>query len=104
MSERIVTTYSMWNLFRNCRKACDWRYIRELVPIQRDHNLSFGSLAHECLEKWHRSRDLSAVLDHIDRSFSNRHGDDGQKADWHLATAMMTGYLRGSIIVSTRPR
>lgn len=92
MSELLVTTYSMWNLFRNCRKACEWRYIKELVPIQRDHNLSFGSLAHECLEKWHRRRDLVEVLDHIDKSFPNRHCDDGQKADWHLATAMMTGY------------
>lgn len=92
MSELLVTTYSMWNLFRNCRKACEWRYIKELVPIQRDHNLSFGSLAHECLEKWHRRRDLAEVLDHIDKSFPNRHSDDGQKADYHLATAMMTGY------------
>ncbi|MDH7602250.1 MAG: PD-(D/E)XK nuclease family protein [Armatimonadota bacterium] len=92
MSDRIVTTYSMWSLFRNCRKACDWRYVKELVPIKRDHNLSFGSLIHECLEKWHRNRDLSVVLDHIDRSFLGRSSDEGQKADWHLATAMMRSY------------
>ncbi len=92
MSDRIVTTYSMWNLFRNCRKACDWRYVNELVPIKRDHNLSFGSLIHECLEKWHRHRDLSVVLDHIDRSLPSRSNDEGQKADWHLATAMMRSY------------
>jgi len=82
----------MWSLFRNCRKACEWRYIHELTPTKRDHNLSFGSLIHECLEKWHRNRDLSLVLDHIDRSLPNKLGDDGQKADWHLATAMMKSY------------
>lgn len=92
MSDRIVTTYSMWSLFRNCRRACDWRYVKELVPIKHDHNLSFGSLGHECLEKWHRRRDLAEVLGHIDRSLPNRSVDEGQKSDWHLATAMMTGY------------
>lgn len=92
MSERTVTTYSMWSLFRNCRKACEWRYVHELAPIKRDHNLSFGSLMHECLEQWHRNRDLTAVLDHIDKSLPNRLGDDSQKADWHLATAMMKSY------------
>ena len=92
MNGRTVTTYSMWSLFRNCRKACEWRYVKELVPLSRDHNLSFGSLIHECLEKWHRSRDLSVVLEHIDKSFPNRFADDAQKSDWHLATAMMQSY------------
>ncbi|MCE5314041.1 MAG: PD-(D/E)XK nuclease family protein [Armatimonadota bacterium] len=92
MSERFVTTYSMWSLFRNCRKACEWRYVNELVPLKSEHCLSFGSLIHECLEKWHRKRDLAMVLDHIDRSLSGRSSDECQKADWHLARAMMTGY------------
>lgn len=92
MSEHITTTYSMWSLFRNCRKACEWRYIHEIVPIRRDHNLSFGSLIHECLEKWHRKRDISGVLYHIDRSLQNRSSDDAQRSDWHLAWAMMNGY------------
>ncbi|MHB9036385.1 MAG: PD-(D/E)XK nuclease family protein [Armatimonadota bacterium] len=92
MNNRIITTYSMWNLFRNCRKACELRYVDELVPIKHDHNLSFGSLIHECLEKWHRKRDLAEVLGHIDKSLPNRLGDESQMADWHLACAMMTGY------------
>ena len=82
----------MWSLFRNCRKACDWRYLHELVPLERDHNLSFGSLIHECLEIWHRDRDLERVLDHIDRACSNRAQDERELRDWHLATAMMKGY------------
>ena len=34
MSELMTTTYSMWRLFRNCRMACKWRYIDELVPLE----------------------------------------------------------------------
>ena len=30
----MVSTYSMWALFRNCRKAVDWRYLQQLVPLR----------------------------------------------------------------------
>ena len=59
MSELMTTTYSMWRLFRNCRMACKWRYIDELVPLERDPNLAFGSVIHDCLECWHGERDLA---------------------------------------------
>jgi hypothetical protein len=88
----IVSTYSMWSLFRNCRKAVDWRYLQQLVPLQRDRNLHFGSLIHECLQSWHAQRDLPEVLDLIDRLCMNRTQDEDQRRDWHLATAMMKGY------------
>jgi hypothetical protein len=88
----MVTTYSMWSLFRNCRKAVDWRYLQHLAPLQRDHNLHFGSLIHSCLEAWHQRRDLAEVLQLIERLCPNRAQDEDQKRDWHLATAMMTGY------------
>ena len=87
-----VSTYSLWSLFRNCRKAVEWRYLQQLVPLQRDRNLHFGSLIHECLELWHRERDLARVLDLIDRRCAARAQDEDQKRDWHLASAMMRGY------------
>ena len=92
MGATTITTYSMWSLFRNCRKACEWRYIHELVPLEQDHNLAFGTVIHKCLEVWHGTRNLEAVLDHIDRTYPNRDQDDAQKRDWHLAAAMMKGY------------
>jgi hypothetical protein len=92
MTDRMTTTYSMWNLFRNCRKAAHWRYVLELVPLEKDRHLSFGSLIHECLELWHRTRDLAAALDVIDRAFPNRAQEEDQRRVWHLATAMMRGY------------
>jgi PD-(D/E)XK nuclease superfamily len=88
----MTTTYSMWNLFRNCRKAAQWRYVLEVVPLEKDQRLSFGSLIHECLEVWHRSRDLAAVLDVIDRACPNRAQVEVQHRCWHLATAMMRSY------------
>jgi hypothetical protein len=82
----------MWSLFRNCRKAVDWRYLQELVPLHRDRNLHFGSLVHECLQAWHQRRDLGEVLAVIDQLCANRLQDDNQRRDWHLATAMMRAY------------
>jgi len=91
-SNPMVSTYSMWSLFRNCRKAVEWRHIEHLVPLEHDHNLHFGSLIHQCLELWHGDRDLAKVLDLIDRLCPNRAQDEDQKRDWHNATAMMKGY------------
>ena len=88
----LVSTYSMWSLFRNCRKAVDWRYLQQLVPLDRNRNLHFGSIIHECLQAWHQRRDLAEVLALIDRLWPNRLQDENQRHDWHLATAMMTAY------------
>lgn len=93
MSSQLQTsTYSMWSLFRNCRKACEYRYGIGLTPREKDPNLSFGSLIHECLQLWHGCRDLAAVLDLIDRACAGRSADESARRDWHLARAMMTGY------------
>lgn len=89
----ITTTYSMWNMFRNCRKGCELRYIRNLVPVERDKNLSFGSLIHECLEIWHGSRNIEMVRAHIDEVTPLRFVDADQKSIWHNAMAMMEGYV-----------
>ena len=88
----MVSTYSMWRLFRNCRKAVDWRYLQQLVPLDRDRNLHFGSIIHECLQAWHQRRDLAEVLALIGALCPNRLQDENQRRDWHLATAMMTAY------------
>ncbi len=85
MNTPMLITYSMWSLFRNCRKTCDWRYQRELVSLERNHNLNFGPLIHEYLEIWYRDRDLKQVLDFIDRACPNRAQEDQEQRDWHLA-------------------
>jgi len=92
VTPRMTTTYSMWSLFRNCRKVCYWRYARELAPIKRDPRLDLVTLIHECLEIWHNRRDLTAVLGHFDRRFPGRTQDDAQGRDCRLTTAIMVGY------------
>ena len=91
---RMRTSYSMWSLFRNCRRAARFRYLDRIVPIERNPNLAFGSLIHECLETWHRDRDLEAVLEHIDTACAGRHASEDERRDWHCARAMMTGYAK----------
>ena len=88
----MTTTYSMWSLFRNCRKAVEWRYLEQLVQLTRDRNLHFGSLIHECLQTWHQRRDLAEVMAQVDRLCPNRLQDENQRRDWHLAVAMMKAY------------
>ena len=84
----------MWSLFRNCRKAVELRYLQHLVPLERDRNLHFGSIIHECLQAWHQRRDLEEVLTLIDRLCPERLQDETQRRDWHLATAMTKAYAR----------
>ena len=59
---QITTTYSFWNAFRNCRKACEWRYLKQLAPIQREQALFFGTLIHTCLEMWHGGGVVAALV------------------------------------------
>jgi len=88
----VVSTYSMWSLFRNCRKAVDWRYQQQLVPLQRDRNLHFGSLIHECLPAWHQRRDLDEVLPHRQALPQPPPGGDNQCRIGTSPIAMMKAY------------
>ena len=77
----IISTYSLWRLFRNCRKAAELRYLQHLVPLERDRNLHFGAIIHECLQLWHQHRDLAEVLALVDRLCPNRLQDENQRRD-----------------------
>ena len=92
MTQALISTYSMWSLFRNCRKACEYRYVLNLVPQHKDPNQSFGSAIHEFLQLWHETRDLIRVLDRVDQSYASHTSDSNAYREWHLARAMMTGY------------
>ncbi|MBC8356405.1 MAG: PD-(D/E)XK nuclease family protein [Planctomycetes bacterium] len=95
-TDKSVLTYSALNTFRNCPRKYKHRYLDNLRPRERADALSFGSVIHSAIELWYRSiangNRLSIVLDFIDQQFPLRAGDDAQKAMWHLARAMFTGY------------
>ncbi len=95
-TEKNVLTYSALNTFRNCPRKYKHRYLDCLRPREKAESLSFGSVVHSAIELWYRSVGISdrltSVLQHIDQQFSNRPGDEREKAHWHLARALMSGY------------
>lgn len=92
MSEPTLTTYSFWNTFRNCRRACKWRYVDQIAPIKTDAALSFGTVIHQSLDAWHRGDGLNAVISSIDQAYQAHQADPNRHTDWHNARAMMAGY------------
>ena len=91
---RATTTYTQWSLFRNCRRACFWRFEEQLVPRGRDERpLGFGRLIHECLEKWHGGEGMEAVETYID-SYYNPSSHPSNMQDWHYANALMRAYAK----------
>lgn len=92
--ERMVTTYSMWSTFRDCRRRCFWRYIREISPVEPPSDaLRIGSLVHAALEVWYREHDAAAALGVVDDARPQGTGDDCMRP-WHYAAAMVRNYLR----------
>ena len=92
--DRLITTYTMWSLFRNCRRACYWRYTKNLVPLAaKERALHLGSVVHQALEMWYRNGDLGAVLGHIDTCYATRTQDHDLLQDWHYTTAMIRAYV-----------
>lgn len=107
-----ILTYSSLNMFRNCRKMYEYRYIKQLSPIKKDQAMAFGSVIHECLEIWHSpvvwshpeyekvsipvnygTESMLAVERHLNKSYPDRDIDESQKKDWVLASIMMNGYM-----------
>lgn len=100
-----VLTQTAISLLQLCPKKFWFRYEMGLVPQTiTDTVLSFGSLIHKCLELWHKPEtpvmDMSIagrawyIQSKINETYPNRNGDSNQKALWHYATGMMTGYQK----------
>jgi hypothetical protein len=101
--KQMITSFSMIQLFKKCRMACNYRYIQGLYKKDQDYKLWFGSLIHECLKIWHSGEGIEPVLIHINEKCTINHDDfedeeeykaaklDAKKT-WHYATALMTAY------------
>jgi len=92
MTTPTLLTYTQLQSFRNCRRACQWRYERQLVPRTTSQALNLGSLTHQALQCWHQRRDIEEVLRVIDTAYSARAHDETQRQSWHLTRAMLLGY------------
>jgi len=93
-----ILTFSATKKFQSCHKAYYNRYKKNLVPLEQDEVLFLGSTIHNALERWY-NRDPSdttiesQIVRLIDEAYPLRDSDEKQKRDWHLAKAMMGGYL-----------
>ncbi len=90
---KIITTYSQWNLFRNCRKAYEYRYRKHYRPKETEEPLWFGSLIHKALESWHGEGNVETVRSLIDAEIPTHIPGTPQHDAWHKAHAMMSGYI-----------
>jgi hypothetical protein len=95
-NDKLTLTYSALNTFRNCPRKYKHRYLDCLRPREKAESLSFGGVVHSAVELWYRSVGnpdrLANVLNHLDQQFPARASDEREKAHWHLARAMLTGY------------
>ena len=93
---KFILTYSAMNCFRNCPRKFKLRYVDHLRRPESPEALAFGNVIHGALELWHTlpadNRRLLAVLDFIDSQYPNRGVDAKEKANWHLARALLMGY------------
>jgi len=93
-----ILTYSAAKKFLSCHKAYHNRYRLSLVPLDQDEVLFLGTTIHNALEMWYK-RDLNDIIidieigKFINEAYPLRDSDDKQKRDWHLAKAMMEGYI-----------
>jgi len=97
-----VLTYSALRDFRNCRRRYHNRFVREIVPVERNANLVLGDGFHRALESWFRldvegqTKDAEAVariLAEIDALYKDRDASPEQRRLWHLNRAMFQGYV-----------
>lgn len=93
-----ILTFSAAKKFQSCHKAYYNRYKKNLVPLEQDEVLFLGSLIHDCLEMWYKRDPNDPIIEIqigrlIDEAYPMRVSDEKQKKDWHLAKAMMDGYI-----------
>ncbi len=95
-SMKSVLTYSALNCFRNCPQKYKLRYVDHLRRPEPPEALAFGDVIHGALELHYTlpadNHRLLAVLDFLDARYPNRGIDAKEKANWHLARAIMMGY------------
>lgn len=93
-----ILTFSAARKFQSCHKAYYNRYKQYLVPLEQNETLFLGSTIHNALEFWYKRDPNDHTIESqigrlIDEAYPMRESDEKQKRDWHLAKAMMGGYL-----------
>lgn len=95
---KIITTYSFWRKFLDCRMKAKFRQFDKLKPLTSDdNNLTFGTLIHNCLEIWHKTGNQKMVNTFIEEWYfeaTAKHPENTKnKTNTMKAKAMMKGYV-----------
>lgn len=61
-----ILTYSMMNNFLACRRMYEYRYERNLVPVEKSAALSFGTLVHAGLEFWFKYHNANGAVNAVE--------------------------------------
>lgn len=83
-------TYSSLAAFKSCRKYFQERYVNCLVPNYESEALSFGTIIHESLETWLKTRDKKLTLEALNHDY-NAYEPEDQIRKMKIV-AMINGY------------
>lgn len=89
---RDTLTCSSLKTFRNCRKNYYLRHEKCLTSAEESVAQYLGSIIHSALEKLYTGRN-NEIANDIQAAFPGRDMNDKQRHDWHLAKAMIGGYI-----------
>lgn len=94
MDNIIRVSYSLLSLFKNCRKAADFKYAQGLKSAQqRSYALNFGTIFHACLEKLYNKIPAEEIYKYIDSQFPGYEIVEEEKLTRLHLRAMLEGYI-----------
>lgn len=86
-----ILTYSMMNSFLSCRRLFNYRYERNLVPIERSNTLSFGSAIHAGLEFWFKYHVASGAINALENKCEDMNMSEDESAK---AAVLLDRYMK----------
>jgi len=97
-TEKKLLTYSALATYRKCPMRYNLRYEKNLIPVDTDEKLFFGTVVHKALEAWHGTYESLVmrkpfVLEKIDKACEGWETDADKRRMRLLAKEIMLGYM-----------
>lgn len=90
MKKYKLLTYSMMNSFLACRTMFNYRYVKNLVPVEKLDALNFGSAVHSGLEFWFKYHNAKGAINALE----SRAEESGMDAvDTAKASVLLEKYI-----------
>lgn len=92
---RVPISYSGLSLFRNCRRAFYWHYLRGLRPLCAEaESQTLGSAIHRALEGHLRDEDDASIREAVAAHFPDAENNEAQHRNLAIAQAAWRAYQR----------